>query len=58
MFAHNILYGRAAYVDDPLPNMVHNAILDACLHCVALLCIQLKYVVVSGQFFLLSVCSS
>jgi hypothetical protein len=37
MFAHNIFYGRAAYADDPSPNIVHIAISDACLHCVALL---------------------
>ncbi len=31
------IYGRAGYVDDPLPSIVHIAIWDACLHCVALL---------------------
>jgi hypothetical protein len=53
MFAHKKNYGRAGYVDDPLPNIVHIAIWDACLHCVALRCTQLHYVEVSGQFFFL-----
>ena len=41
MFAHKKNYGRAAYVDDPLPN-IHCAYcyLGACLHCMALLCIR------------------
>ena len=39
-------YGRAGYVDDPLPIIVYMAYLDACLHCVALLCIQLDSMVV------------
>jgi hypothetical protein len=43
-------------VDDPLLNIVHIAIWDACLHCEALLCIQLYYVVVSGQFFFSAWC--
>jgi hypothetical protein len=47
-FSHQIFYGCAGYVDDPLPDIVHIAILDVCLHCVALLC---NYVVVFGQFF-------
>jgi hypothetical protein len=51
MFARKKYCGHAGYVDDPLPNIVHIAFWDACLHCVALLCIQLYYVVVSGQFF-------
>ncbi len=55
MFAHIKNYGHAGCIDDPLPNVVHIAIWDAYLHCVALRCIQLHYVVVSGQFFLLSV---
>ena len=53
MFAHKKNYGRAGYVDDPLPNIVHMAV----LHCMALLCIQFDYVVVFGPFFLLSVWS-
>jgi hypothetical protein len=56
-FAHKKIYGRAGYVDDPLPNIVHIiAIWDACLHCKALLCTQLNYVVVSGQFFFSACC--
>ena len=32
MFAHKKNYGRAAYVDDPLPNIVYMAILmHACI---------------------------
>ena len=32
MFAHKKNYGRAGYVDDPLPNIVHMAILmPACI---------------------------
>ena len=59
MFAHKKNYGRAGYVDDPLPN-IHciYACLDAYLHHMALLCIQLDYLVVFGpSFFLLSVWS-
>jgi hypothetical protein len=55
-FAHKKNYGRAGYADDPLPNIVHIAIWDACLHCMALLCTQLNYVVVSGQFFFFYLC--
>ena len=53
MFAKNFyghakkFYGRAAYVDDPLPKIVH----IACLHCMALLRIQLDCVVLFGPFF-------
>ena len=50
MFAKNFtgtpdkFYGRAGYVDDPLPNIVNNN-LGACLHCIVwLLCIQIDYV--------------
>ena len=39
-----------------LPPMLYGH-LDACLHCMALLCIQLDSVVVFGSFFLLSVWS-
>ena len=35
----------------PLPNLVRIWVYSACLHCMALLCIQLKYVMVSGHFF-------
>ena len=39
-------YGCAGYVDDPLSNTVCiYGYFDACLHCIALLCIQLDYVV-------------
>jgi hypothetical protein len=51
-------YGRAAYRDNPLPNIVHIATWDACLYCMALLCIQLNYVVVSGQFFFCLLCGT
>ena len=52
----NKFYGRSGYVDDPLPNIhCEYCYLDACLHCIALLCIQLDCVVVLGPFFLLSV---
>ena len=59
MFAHKKNYGRAGYVDDPLPN-IHciYGYLDACMHCMALLCIQLDCVgVFEPFFFLLSVWS-
>ena len=55
MFARKKNYGRAGYVDDPLPNI--HGYFDACLHCMALLCIQLDCVVVFGPFFLLNVWS-
>ena len=33
MFAHKKNYGRAGYVDDPLPNIVYIAIwMPACMH--------------------------
>ena len=53
MFPLKKNYGRAGYVDDPSPNIVYMAwhgYLDACLHCVALLCIQLDSMMVSGKF--------
>jgi hypothetical protein len=51
-----IFSGCAGYIDDPVPHIiVHIAVLDASMRCVSLLCIQLNYVVVSGQFFLLRV---
>ncbi len=31
MFAHKKNYGRTGYMDDPLPNIVHIAIWDACI---------------------------
>ena len=45
----NKFYGRAGYVDDPLPNIICS--LGACLHYMALLCIQLDCVMVFGPFF-------
>ena len=34
MFAHKKNYGRAGYVDDPLPNIVYMAIrMPACIVC-------------------------
>jgi hypothetical protein len=39
------------YGDDLLPNNAHIAVSGACLHRMALLCILLNYVVVSGQPF-------
>jgi hypothetical protein len=56
MYTHKN-YGRAGYVDDPLPNIVHIAIWDACLHCVALRCTQLTMWWFPDNFFLLSVWS-
>ena len=51
MFAHKKNYGRAGYVDDPLPNIVYMGISMPT-------CIQLDYLVVFGpSFFLLSVWS-
>ena len=49
MFARKKNYGRAGYVDDPLPNIVN-------MHCMALLCIQLDYLVVSDHLFFCLVC--
>ena len=49
MFAKEF-YGRAGYVDDPLPNTEY-CCLGACLHCMTLLCIQLGCVVALGPFF-------
>ena len=57
MFAHKKNYGRMGYVDDALLNIVYMAwhgmawLFDACLHCVALLCIQLDYMVFWTIFF-------
>ena len=39
-----------------ITNFCQNCCTDACLHYMALLCIQLKYVVVFGQFFFCLVC--
>ena len=41
----------------PLPDLLKIGVQVACLHCMALLYIQLDHVEVSGQFFLLSVWS-
>jgi hypothetical protein len=49
----NFMCTQGRYVDDPLPNIVCIVIWDACLLCVALLCVHLNYVVVPGQFFCL-----
>ena len=51
MFARKKNYGRAGYVDDPLPNIVHMAILMPA--CIVWLYygIQLDCVVVFGPFF-------
>ena len=52
LWANRINSTHAGYVNDPLPN-IHCAYccLGACLHFMALLCIQLDCVVVFGPFF-------
>ena len=56
MFAHKKNYWCAGYVVNPLPNICVHGYLNACLHCMALLCIQLDHVMVSGPLFVCLVC--
>ena len=55
MFAHKKNYGRAGYVDDPLPNIVYMAIwMPACI--VWLYYASSSTLVVFGPFFFCLVC--